>query len=65
MGVFYSNFTLVGPEHARVLTAVSDAGRDAFVSPTEDGFTTVYDRETEGQDFEVIERQSVAISLAY
>jgi hypothetical protein len=56
MGLFYSNFTVFGPEQQRVIDALRDAGRDAFVSPTKDGFTTVYDRETEGHDFEVIER---------
>lgn len=62
MGLFYSNFTLYGPDQERVLDALRVAGRTAFVSPSLNGFTTVYDQETEGQDLESIERVGSELS---
>jgi hypothetical protein len=62
MGLFYSNFTVYGPDQPQVVDILRDFGRTAFVSPKVDGFTTIYDRETEDQDFEVIERVGLEFS---
>jgi hypothetical protein len=63
MGLFYSNFTLYGPDHRQVVDAVRRLRRSAYVSPTMDRFTTVYDRESERQDFDVIEGVGRQFSL--
>ncbi|WP_406698389.1 hypothetical protein V5E97_05955 [Singulisphaera sp. Ch08] len=63
MGLFYSNFTLYGPDHRQVVDAVRCLRRSAYVSPTMNGFTTVYDRESERQHFDVIEGMGRQLSL--
>jgi hypothetical protein len=63
MGLFYSNFTLYGPDHQKVADAVRRMRRMAYVSPTVNRFTTVYDREAEQQDFDVIELVGRELSL--
>lgn len=39
----YSNITLKGPRAADILQELGDQGRSAFVSPTQDSLSTVYD----------------------
>ena len=56
MGMFYTNLTLYGPDRRTVVDAVRRRHRAAYVRPTVNHFTTVYDREAEGQDFDVIEK---------
>jgi hypothetical protein len=63
MGLFYSNFTLYGPDHQKVVDAVRRMRRMAYVSPTVSRFTTVYDREAEHQVFDVIELVGRELSL--
>lgn len=63
MGLFYSNFTLYGPDQQKVVDAVRRLRRTAYVSPTVNCFTTVYDREAEHQDFDVIEQVGRELSL--
>lgn len=55
MGLFYTTFTLHGPDNGEILAALKNMRRTAFVSPTVDRFTSVYDRQTEEQDFGEIE----------
>lgn len=43
MGSTYSNITLKGPKAQDILQELGDLGRSAFVSPTEDSLTTVYE----------------------
>jgi len=43
MGSFYSNITLHGPEHARIVQALETRGRQAYVGPRTDGFVVVFD----------------------
>jgi hypothetical protein len=52
MGNTYANITLKGPQAQDILQELSDQGRLAFVSPTEDDLTTVYemDSDEEGEN---------------
>jgi hypothetical protein len=43
MGTTYANITLKGPKAQDILQELGNQGRSAFVSPTEDTLTTVYD----------------------
>jgi hypothetical protein len=64
MRLFYTTFTTQGPDHAKVMTALRDMRRSAFVSPTIERCTVVYDRKTEEQDFTEIEKLGKALSGA-
>lgn len=64
MGLFYSNFTLRGPRQDSVLQELRSLARTAFVSPTHEGLTTVYDRESEDQSLDVIEGLGSQLSKA-
>jgi hypothetical protein len=47
MGNSYTNITLLGPEHNAVLLELKNIGRRAYISPTADGKTIVYDKESD------------------
>lgn len=50
MGTTYANITLKGPKAQDVLQELGNQGRSAFVSPTEDGLTTVYEMDSDEGD---------------
>lgn len=62
MGNFYTNITLQGPSQAEVIETVRRLGRTAYVSPTINDYTVVYDRETEDQDVAVLEDLAALLS---
>ncbi len=62
MGSFYTNITLRGPDQDQVAEALAQQGRQAYVSPSVDGFTTVYEEQCETQDDDII--RSLASSLS-
>jgi hypothetical protein len=64
MGLFYTTFTVYGPDAMRVVSALQKLRRSAFVSPTVDRYTVVYDQETEEQDFAEIEELGGKLSEA-
>ena len=54
MGLFYTNIALLGANQAQVAQYLKQAKRTAYVSPTVNGFTVVYDKETEDQDTRIL-----------
>lgn len=62
MGSFYVNVTLRGPSQEQVLKLLRRDRREAYVSPTRDGFTAVYDSEADSQDLEVLEELTRELS---
>src|ERR687886_692486 len=47
MGSSYSNITLHGPDRARIIQAVRDRGRRAFVGPEVNGCVVVFDEDSD------------------
>jgi hypothetical protein len=64
VGLFYTTFTTFGPDKIEINTALGKLRRTAFVSPTVERYTVVYDRETEEQDFAEIEKLGKNLSRA-
>jgi hypothetical protein len=64
MGLFYTTFTTRGPDADAVQSALKKLRRSAFVSPTVEEYTVIYDQKTEEQDFPEIEKLGMALSEA-
>jgi hypothetical protein len=64
MGLFYTTFTAHGPNNSQIMAALRKMRRSAFVSPTLDRYTVIYDRKTEQQDFSEIEKLGTKLSEA-
>lgn len=47
MGTTYANITLKGPQARDILQELGNQGRSAFVSPTADGLTTIYEMDSD------------------
>ncbi len=54
MGTTYANITLKGPQAQDILQELGNQGRSAFVSPTEDGLTTIYEMDSDEGDFSIL-----------
>jgi hypothetical protein len=65
MGLFYTNITLLGASQAQVAQYLKRANRTAYVSPTVNGFTVVYDKETEDQDVRVLTDAACRLSKKF
>ena len=64
--IYYSNITILGPSQAEVVGYLKGAGRKAYVSPTVDGFTVVYDSECdEAMDPRLTARLTSEVSKAF
>jgi hypothetical protein len=50
MGTSYTNITLRGPDRDQVAQCLKQMKRTAYVSPTTDGYTVVYDKANDNQD---------------
>jgi hypothetical protein len=55
MGLFYSNLTVFQPSREALVKSLKALNRTAFLSPTIQGHTVVFDKAIEGQNAEVIE----------
>jgi hypothetical protein len=60
MGAFYVNYTVKGADQQSVVRALS--GRKAFVTPEWNGFTVVFDEESDKQDQVTIAKLAVQLS---
>jgi hypothetical protein len=52
VGNFYTNLTTVGPSQDELLAFLREKRRAAYVSPTIDGVTVIYDRDADEQRIE-------------
>jgi hypothetical protein len=62
MGNFYTNLTTRGPSQSDVAAVLRSLDRNAFVTPTTNGFTIICDRECENQDTDLV--GSLALTLS-
>lgn len=62
MGAFYTNITLHTTQQANVVEALRAAKREAYVSQPMNGCTVVYDRESEDQDIDVLNKVASTLS---
>jgi hypothetical protein len=65
LGLFYTTFTIIGPDHVKVATALRNLRLSAFVSPTVDRYSVVYESKTEAQDFVEIEKLGKRLSGSF
>jgi hypothetical protein len=65
MGNFYTNVTLRTAERQALIEHMRARGRSCFVSPTYNGFTTIYDRLCEEQDTSDLEALATDLSSRF
>lgn len=62
MGSFYTNFTVRYDDHFAVADALRSIGRTAYVAPAVNGYTVVFDCESDMQDVAAIENVGLHLS---
>jgi len=62
MGAFYVNYTIKGADRKSIIKALS--GRTAFVSPERNGYTIVFDKESDSQNQKVIAKLAAQLSTS-
>lgn len=65
MGSFYTNITLRGPDQDAVVNYLRALHRKAYVSPTLNGITVVYDQECEVQDPQILDSLAGQLSREF
>ncbi len=65
MGNFYANITLAGPTQTELLNYLRKESHDAYVSPTLDGFTVVYERECDNQNERILHSLTSELSKEF
>lgn len=55
MGNFYTNITLRGPDQTKILAFLREQNRNAYVSPTVNGMTIIFDEESDEQDVDILD----------
>ncbi len=62
MGNFYVNITLKGPGRDQIVAGLTEAGCDAYLSPTVDGVTTICEAVCDSQDDDYIRAFAAKLS---
>jgi hypothetical protein len=62
MGLFYTNLTVYRPPRLALLTELRRLRRTAFVGPTTQGYTVVFDKAIDEQDGAAVERLGRAVT---
>jgi hypothetical protein len=65
LGLFYANLTIHGVERASLLTEFRRLQHAAFIGPTINGFTTIFDQIIDEQKFEDIEELGCTITQTF
>ncbi len=65
MGAFYTNVTLLGPNQKQVVEYLNQIHRDTYVSPTINGYTMVYDLESEAPDATLLSKFAAQLSKQF
>ena len=64
MGIFYTNITLFKAERDQVVNSLKKEKRIAYISPKQESFIVVYDKETEDQDPKILADLTSKLSKA-
>lgn len=62
MGTLYTNITLKGPQAPDIIQELSNQGRSAFVSSSEDGLTTVYELDSDEGESSILQELAEDLS---
>jgi hypothetical protein len=65
MGSFYVNITVRGPTQDQLLNYLVSQDRNAYVSPTVNEFTVIWDEEIDEQNIEIISSLASKVSKHY
>lgn len=64
MGLFYSNLTVFRPTRVALMTELRRLKREAFLSPTSQGHTVLFDKVMDDQDINAIEKLGRGLTRA-
>jgi hypothetical protein len=64
MGNFYTNITLLGPDQDQIVEYLSQQGLTAYVSPTDERATVVYEKQCDTQS-DVLERLTLRFAAHF
>src|SRR5712692_6981067 len=65
MGHFYTNFSILESDRAKIVGVLDALNRRAFLATHKNGWTTIYDEETESQYFDSIKELGTQLSHSF